>query len=199
MNNSKLINQDSGNAEYYTNYEIISLVQEMFGEIDLDPASSELANITVQAKRFFTKEQNALKLKWIANRLWMNHPFAKGEKACKPKCKKKICTDKKYSKYRGHHITEDIPSNLVWVTKLLEEFRLGNFKESLNITFCNSSEKWCQLLLNAGSTCFIDGRTQYNDSEGNKTKGVTKGSIITYLGPRKVLFHRIFSKIGVVK
>ena len=208
MNNAKLINQDSGNVEYYTNIEIISLVNKMFGEIDLDPASCELANTTVQAKEFFTEEQNGLEQPWVAAKLWMNHPFTKGEKSCKPKkgrkkmCKKKNCIPK-YKKgkliTRGHCITKDIPSNLDWIAKLLSEHFVGNIKESLNITFCSSSEKWCQLLLNSGVTCFINGRTQYNDQNGQKTNQVTKGSIITYIGPRADLFKEIFSTLGVVK
>lgn len=205
MNNANLINQDSGCVEYYTNYEIISLVHEMFGTIDLDPASNDLANITVQAKRIFTKEDNGLVKPWKANTLWLNHPFHKGEKACKPKkgrkkmCKKKNCIPNKRGTTRGHCITEDIPSNLDWVKKLIGEHRAGHINESLNITFCNSSETWCQLLLSHGTTCFINGRTQYNNAEGKPTKNVTKGSIVTYIGPRKELFKKIFSKIGVVK
>ena len=199
MRNDQLINQDSGNVEYYTPPEIMNCVREMFPVIELDPASCRTANKTVDAKKIFTKVGNGLNKKWKANTVWLNHPFSKGEKACKENCKKKACIDKNYSKYRGHCISEDIPSNLDWINKLLEEFNTGHFNESLNITFVNSSELWCQKLLAAGKSCFITGRTNFLDSNGTQTSGAPKGCFITYLGNRTGDFERIFSKIGVVK
>lgn len=199
MNNSQLINQDSGNTEHYTPGDIMAVVHEMFPVIELDPASCKKANETVKAERFFTAKQNGLTKQWKAKTLWMNHPFSKGELACKPNCKKKACKDPLYSKFRGHCITEDIPSNLDWVNYLLDQHEKGNIGESLNITFCNSSEAFCQKLLKAGKSCFINGRVQFNDHKGNKTNGAPKGCFITYIGQRKEEFEIIFSKIGVVK
>lgn len=199
MTPDQLINQDSGNVEYYTPDEVLECVHQMFPVIDLDPASNEIANQSVKAKRFFTKEDDALTQDWIAETVWLNHPFNKGELACKPKCVKKICNDPTYYKYRGHCITEDIPSNGNWVDYYLNQFALGNFKEAMNITFVNSSEAWCQKLLNAGVSCFIDGRTHFKDPKGNVKKGATKGCFITYLGHRPEEFKKIFSILGVVK
>jgi len=199
MNNDQLINQDSMDTERYTDPKIMELVREFFGKIDLDPASCAGANETVQAINFFTKEDDAFSKDWVAEKLWMNHPFTKGEKACKPKCKKKTCKDPLYKHYRGSCITEDIPSNLDWIEKLLLEYSLGNFTESLNITFVNSSEAWCQKLLRNGTQCFITGRVKYKSPNGGNESSPPKGSMITYLGRRKGEFKKVFSKIGVVK
>lgn len=205
MNNSQLINQDSGNVEYYTPAEVLACVHQMFPVIDLDPASCELANQNVKAKQIFTIEDNALTKDWVGNTVWMNHPFTKGEKACPAKkgrkkmCKKKNCIPNRKSTTRGHCITEDIPSNLDWITYYLNQFELGHFNEGLNITFSNTSETWCQKLLNAGASCFIDGRTHFNDAENKPTGSATKGCFITYLGDRTEEFKTIFSKLGAVK
>lgn len=198
-NSGQLINQDSGDVERYTCPRIMERVQSFFGVINLDPASSVLANEIVKAERFMTKEDDGLTKPWVADKVWLNHPFQKGEKACKPKCKKKKCNVKKTVGYRGHCITEDIPSNLDWMNKLVTEYELGNFKESLNITFVNSSETWCQLLLNKGIQCFVAKRVEYSSPTGKRSGGVTKGSMITYLGPDKRRFKKMFSEIGVVK
>ncbi len=45
------------------------------GSIDCDPASAEIANRTVKATVYFTKEQDGLKQKWNGN-VWMNPPYA---------------------------------------------------------------------------------------------------------------------------
>jgi len=196
---AQLINQDSGDVERYTCPKIMARVQSFFGQIDLDPASNNVANQTVKALRFYTEQDDGLSKEWKATNVWLNHPFHKGEMACKPNCKKKKCNDPKTDKYRGHCITEDIPSNLQWMQKLLSEYKKGNFKESLNISFVNSSETWCQLLLNEGLQCFVSKRVEYHSPTGKKSGGVTKGSMITYLGSRKVEFEALFGEIGAIK
>ncbi|KJZ03256.1 DNA N-6-adenine-methyltransferase [Pseudoalteromonas piscicida] len=199
MGNDELINQDSGCVEYYTPPEILAYVHRMFPVIELDPASCETANQNVKALRFFNKENDALKQQWHAKTVWMNHPFSKGEKACGKKCKKKVCNDPTYKKYRGHCIDSDIPSNGDWVDYYLGQFNAGNIKEAMNITFVSCSEAWCQKLLNAGLSCFLDGRTHFHDESNKPIKGAPKGCFITYLGNRKDEFRAIFSEIGVVK
>jgi ParB family chromosome partitioning protein len=77
MKNHQLINQDSGNTEYYTPAEIVHAARMTMGEIDLDPASSEIANLTVKATIFFTRGDDVLERDWYG-RIWMNHPFSRG-------------------------------------------------------------------------------------------------------------------------
>ena len=73
-NNAVLINQTSGKFEYYTPAEIIEAARLVMGTIDLDPASSPVANETVKATTFFTEADDGLSRPW-AGRVWMNHPF----------------------------------------------------------------------------------------------------------------------------
>lgn len=66
---------NSGNNEWYTPSRYIELARSAMGSIDTDPASSEIANKTVQAAQFFSAEQNGLGQKWFGN-VWMNPPYA---------------------------------------------------------------------------------------------------------------------------
>lgn len=72
----QLINQDSGNTEYYTPVEIVDAAREVMGGIDLDPASSHTANIRVRATKIFTIHDDGLNQEWNG-RVWMNHPFGR--------------------------------------------------------------------------------------------------------------------------
>ena len=67
--------QNSGENEWYTPPNFIESARVVMGSIDTDPASCEVANRTVKAKRFFTKEDNGLRQTWSGN-VWMNPPYA---------------------------------------------------------------------------------------------------------------------------
>lgn len=67
--------QNSGENEWYTPPQFIASALLVMGSIDLDPASSEIANRTVNAARFFTKDDDGLVRKWHGN-IWMNPPYA---------------------------------------------------------------------------------------------------------------------------
>ena len=66
---------NSGNNEWYTPADIINAARNVLGTIDLDPASSEIANETVQAAKFFTVEDDGLAHEWHGN-IWLNPPYS---------------------------------------------------------------------------------------------------------------------------
>lgn len=74
----------------------------------------------------------------------------------------------------------------------------GNDCEIVMITFAATSEAWFKPLLNYPQ-CYLHGRTNYIDQFGNKVKGCTKGSVVTYLGNNLEDFYQAFKHLGTVK
>lgn len=69
------VSNNSGENEWYTPSIYIEAARTVMGTIDFDPASSEVANKTVKAKKFLTKDDDGLTCKWHGN-VWMNPPYA---------------------------------------------------------------------------------------------------------------------------
>ncbi len=69
------VSQNSGENEWYTPPQFIESARLVMGSIDTDPASNPIANATVKATRFFSKDEDGLQQKWDGN-VWMNPPYA---------------------------------------------------------------------------------------------------------------------------
>ncbi len=63
-----------GSNEWYTPSKYIEAAREVMGEIDLDPASSDLANQTVKASMYYSQQEDGLILPWHGN-CWINPPY----------------------------------------------------------------------------------------------------------------------------
>lgn len=162
--NHELINQDSGNQEWYTPSEIIEAARKCLGSIELDPFSCAKANETVKANKFFTKDDDGFNRGWDGN-IWVNHPFSR-------------------------------ENNKRIAAKVIDEYLWG--ANIVMISFAATSETWFKPLLDYPQ-CFLHGRTNYYDENGNKVKGVTKGSVVTYLGDNVKAFYEAFNHLGTIK
>ena len=66
---------NSGNNEWYTPKEYIEAARRVMGSIDLDPASSKIANEIVKAKKIYAIDDDGLSLPWFGN-VWLNPPYS---------------------------------------------------------------------------------------------------------------------------
>ncbi len=69
------VSNNSGENEWYTPSKYIESARLTMVSIDLDPASSELANKTVKAQKFYSSVDNGLNYDWFGN-VWLNPPYA---------------------------------------------------------------------------------------------------------------------------
>ena len=62
--------------EWYTPSEYIEAARSVMDGIDLDPASSDEANETIQAESYFTQDDDGLQQEWFGN-VWLNPPYSR--------------------------------------------------------------------------------------------------------------------------
>ena len=88
-------------------------------------------------------------------------------------------------------------SNPAWIGKLIDGFQRKHFHAACCITFACTSEEWFGPLF-AFPMCFLRPRTNYLKSDGEPVRGVTKGSVVTYLGSNVIGFIENFGGLGAV-
>lgn len=65
----------SGENEWYTPRSYAEAAIEVMGSIDVDPASTEIANRIIKATEYYTAEEDGRLQKWGGN-VWMNPPYS---------------------------------------------------------------------------------------------------------------------------
>jgi len=78
------VTHNSGNNEWYTPVEYIESARRVLQVIELDTASSHLANVVVKALTYYTIQDDGLTKPW-KGKTWMNPPYSNKliEKFCK--------------------------------------------------------------------------------------------------------------------
>jgi len=91
--------------------------------------------------------------------------------------------------------------NPLWIGKLIHEFSSRRVGRALCITYACTSEAWFHPLMHFPQ-CFLVPRTNYILPDGSVKRGVTKGSVVTFLLDRYDgigKFAEAFKGMGVVK
>lgn len=174
--------QKQKSNEWYTPSRYIEAAREVMGEITLDPASCELANRTVKAKRYYDIHVDGLEQEWHG-KVWLNPPFS-----------------------RDMHLPNEKRSNIAkWTAKLLSEYQSGNVEQAILLATAQIGASWFNPLWQY-PICFTDHTVRFflpfgsvkKGREGASTDGHLFGTVFVYLGPNEQKFIDIFSQFGTV-
>lgn len=119
----------------------------------LDPCASDENH---KCDKYYTKEDDGLNKKWHNDTVFMNPPYSKPEKPCKPNCKKKKCVE------RGFHIDEYKPGQEDWIRKAYEESKKGATVVAL-LPVRTDTKAFHKYIYNKAEIRFIEGRLKFGD------------------------------------
>ena len=172
------VTQNTGNNEWYTPSEYIEAAREVMGGIDLDPASSEIANRNVKAEKFYTEADNGLEQEWIG-RVWMNPPYERG-----------LC-DKFMDVLATCVESGDVEAAIVLVNNATD-----------TKWFARAFQSCAALCFPTGRIKFRapDGSSVGGEVEGFATRkgGPLQGQVVIYFGKNPDLFCEVFANFGNV-
>ena len=107
----------TGAVEWYTPEWLIEAVRVTMGSIDLDPASTYIANERVKATRFYDVTDDGLQLEWRGN-IYLNPPY--GRTLIGPFVEK-FFLEKRVARIRQAVILTNASTETQWAQRLLGE------------------------------------------------------------------------------
>lgn len=153
--NTRKVMHSSETSEWYSPEIFANIARAVMGGIDLDPASSHIANETIRAAKFYTREDDGLSLPWHG-RVFLNPPGGLDEH-------RKSITGK-------------------FVGRLLEGYRTAEVDQALLVCFrVPTGDAWFWPLWEH-ALCFLKGRTEYLRPDGSPGEQPSHNSALVYLG-----------------
>jgi len=162
MSNKQPTRTMSKSVNWFTPAKYMRAVRSVLGEIELDVASCEEANQTIQATRYYTAENDGLQHSWHARTLWMNCPYGK----------------------TGNKSNQEI-----WTCKLIAEYEKGNVQEALILVNAATDTNWFGRLWDY-PICFTDHRICF--FKVDTTNEPTMGNAFVYFGEHGERFASVF-------
>jgi ParB family chromosome partitioning protein len=160
-------NYSSDTNEWYTPEPYIDSVRAVLGCIDLDPASCEKANETVQAAEYFTETDDGLSRDWHG-RVFLNPPYG----------------------------TADGGSRAgLFCRKAIAEYEAGRVSEAIILVNSVHSQTW-QKPLYAFPVCLVNHRIEFVDAQGRVNPNPTFANVFVYLGQHVRRFAEEFKQHG---
>ena len=115
----------SGENEWYTPPEYIEKVKRVMGRIDVDPASSDVAQKVVRAKKYYSLCSNGLRKKWKGN-IFLNPPYPTEDVAA---FIKKFIVEYNCGNIKQGIILTNNFTNTDWFHKLMKIAQLACFSD----------------------------------------------------------------------
>lgn len=157
--------------ERYTPPGIIELARHVMGGITCDPASSVIANKTVQASIYYTYKENGLAQSWVGN-VWCNPPY-------------------------GRIAKQVTGLQRLFGEKAIAEYSNGHANQVMLLLNGNAPYRRWYKPLRKYPVCFFEEDVEFGTPDGGMYENPF-GSVIVYIGPNRMRFIDTFGQFGYI-
>ncbi len=174
-----LVQHSSKHSNWITPSYIIKMVTEVLGEIELDPASDNIANEIVQAKKYYTQKDDSLNMKkWCSTpkTIYLNPP--------------------------GGKVNNQSLSALYW-GKLMQHLEAGLVKHAIYMGFSleqlRVTQNYHKHSIPDFPVCIPRQRIKFLDPTMNGRERPSHANVIVYIPgriSRTIVFRDVFEDIG---
>lgn len=182
----------AADPDWYSPKDYVEAARHVMGQIDLDPASDEKANVVIQAKTFYTKEMNGLQKMWNG-RVFLNPPGGMVNQFWLK------LMDSLWTMSDGLKGVEEF----VWIGFSLEQLQtLQMIDDGLNTPLTYSMCVPKKRIAFVENEAKREARLQKCLKEGKTFKekvSPTHANYVSYHGPHKMKFLQVFEQFGEVK
>lgn len=164
---------------WYTPPHILDKVRQVLGPIDLDPASDEIGNSAVKAKRFITKAENGLTSDWgFPRTIFINPP--------------------------GGKLGNESLAALFWV-RLMKQMKFPEFDHAIFLAFSLEQLQTTQgkgvPSIGEFPLCVPSKRLRFYTAQGTEGPAPSHSNLVVYVSgciDNIHKFKKVFSDLGVV-
>ena len=158
----------SESQEYYTPTQFLDATRHVMGEIDLDPASCDVAQHNVKAANYYTLVDDGLSKAWYG-KVWLNPPYGR---------------------------TEGRSNQDAWSEKLEQEYQKGNVTEAILLVKAALGYKWFEELWCKWHTCLARERLSFIKDDGTDDGQSKQATAFIYFGSNPAKFAGVFGQFG---
>lgn len=168
------IQHSSKTDRWFTPDSLMFYVRQVLGNIELDPASEEAANLIVKADKFISED--SLNKEWKAKTVFLNPP--------------------------GGKIGNHSQAALFW-QKLVDAHQKGHVQEAIFIGFSlellavSQNYRWPYML--DYTICIPRRRIKFVNPLSPNKSAPSHSNVIVYLGENEGKFKKVFNSLGACK
>lgn len=174
-------------CDWYTPSPFVEAAREVMGGIDLDPASHEEANRTVNATKYYTAEDDGLKQSWDG-RIFLNPPGG--------------LVGAFWRKLVNETFLCSRDFQCIWIGYSLEQLQtlqcVGASRSPMDFPICITSKR-IAFVENEAKRAERIAKMIAVGKKPNAKSSPSHSNYITYVGPKRSKFGDVFSRFGVVQ
>ncbi len=188
MNQAMQVLTSTRTVDWFTPEWVIEMVREVFGEIDLDPASHPIPQEWIRAKQVHQLDLT----RFNVDPTWDNKAYRREIK------RYSLAEMRKQPLWAGKvFLNPPFDATPQWLTRLVADYRIAQGQmDAIALVNANVGYGWFTRLWTEWPVCVTHDCLKFVNADGTVGGKSKRGQAFAYLGPNVERFAKVFEPIG---